>query len=248
MLDKINNLNSQTRILLAVLLALAFFVPYSYFYQPAQEPPKEVTKAESQTPSVQAPADSTALAIRQDSATQANANSAIIATINAQDFIYEIDTLGRISKVLLKEVKYQKDSKPLSLFTEDISNQNNPKILEIRFLDSVLNNQAYNTPYTASEKSVELQDTPKTITLTQNLNNITVQKILTFYPNGYYKAEFKIPENYIYFVSPGMRPSVENDSYVFKGVIVKESDDTITTVEELAGRGTASAPVLGGRR
>ena len=240
MLDKINNLNSQTRILLAVLLALAFFVPYSYFYQPAQEPPKEVTKAESQTPSVQAPADSTALAIRQDSATQANANSAIIATINAQDFIYEIDTLGRISKVLLKEVKYQKDSKPLSLFTEDISNQNNPKILEIRFLDSVLNNQAYNTPYTASEKSVELQDTPKTITLTQNLNNITVQKILTFYPNGYYKAEFKIPENYIYFVSPGMRPSVENDSYVFKGVIVKESDDTITTVEDGDAQGQSN--------
>lgn len=240
MLDKINNLNSQTRILLAVLLALAFFVPYSYFYQPAQEPPKEVTKAESQTPSVQAPADSTALAIRQDSATQANANSAIIATINAQDFIYEIDTLGRISKVLLKEVKYQKDSKPLSLFTEDISNQNNPKILEIRFLDSVLNNQAYNTPYTASKKSVELQDTPKTITLTQNLNNITVQKILTFYPNGYYKAEFKIPENYIYFVSPGMRPSVENDSYVFKGVIVKESDDTITTVEDGDAQGQSN--------
>ena len=78
-------------------------------------------------------------------------------------------------------MKYQKDSEPLSLFTEDISNQNNPKILEIRFLDSVLNNQAYNTPYTASEQNIELQDAPKTLTLTQNLNNITVQKIITFY-------------------------------------------------------------------
>ena len=128
----------------------------------------------------------------------------------------------------------------MSLFTEDISNQNNPKILEIRFLDSVLNNQAYNTPYTASEQNIELQDAPKTLTLTQNLNHITVQKIITFYPNGYYKAEFKIPENHIYFVSPGMRPSVENDSYVFKGVIVKESDDTITTVEDGDAQGQSN--------
>ena len=128
----------------------------------------------------------------------------------------------------------------MSLFTEDISNQNNPKILEIRFLDSVLNNQAYNTPYTASEQNIELQDAPKTLTLTQNLNNITVQKIITFYPNGYYKAEFKIPENHIYFVSPGMRPSVENDSYVFKGVIVKESDNTITTVEDGDAQGQSN--------
>ena len=238
MLDKINNLNSQTRVLLAVLLALAFFVPYSYFQQPEQEPSKEAIKMESQTQSMQTPADSTAPA--QDNTTQTTANSAIIATINAQDFTYEIDTLGRISKVLLKEVKYQKDSEPLSLFTEDISNQNNPKILEIRFLDSVLNNQAYNTPYTASEQNIELQDAPKTLTLTQNLNNITVQKIITFYPNGYYKAEFKIPENHIYFVSPGMRPSVENDSYVFKGVIVKESDNTITTVEDGDAQGQSN--------
>ena len=46
MLDKINNLNSQTRVLLAVLLALAFFVPYSYFQQPEQEPSKEAIKME----------------------------------------------------------------------------------------------------------------------------------------------------------------------------------------------------------
>ena len=36
MLNKLDNLNPQTRIIIAVVLALAFFVPYSYFYSPKE--------------------------------------------------------------------------------------------------------------------------------------------------------------------------------------------------------------------
>lgn len=174
-------------------------------------------------------------------------DSAIIATIEAEGFIYKIDKLGRIAIVELKEEKYHKDSKPLSLFSNDVASQTNPKILEIRFSDSVLNNQALNSPYSASANHLVLTDSPQSLTLTQELNGLKVQKVLTFYPNGYYKATIKIPQNYIYFVSPGMRPNVENDAYVFKGAIIKEADDTITTIEDGDAQGQlnfANAKIL----
>ncbi|TLD85342.1 membrane protein insertase YidC [Helicobacter sp. MIT 11-5569] len=232
MFNKIDQLSSQTRIMIAVVLALAFFVPYSYFYQP-EFTENNATKIESKV-NANAPQISSNVQDASTSVETSNAikDSAIIATIESKSFTYKIDKLGRITIVELKEEKYRKDSAPLSLFAADVANQSNPKILEVRFSDSVLNNQALNTPYRASVSHLELTDAPQSLTLVQELDGITVQKILTFYSNGYYTATIKIPQNSIYFVSPGMRPSVENDAYVFKGVIVKESDNTITTVED----------------
>ncbi|WP_276952120.1 membrane protein insertase YidC [Helicobacter rodentium] len=231
MFDKIDNLNSQTRVLIAVLLALAFFVPYSYFYQPqvAENNETQQTAMREMQNVVTANASNQ---VAQNIVKAPTQNSTIIATIESANFTYKIDRLGRITEVNLKAEKYQKDSAALSLFPEDVANANNPKILEIRFSDSLLNQQAFNTPYSANLNSLTIQDKPQSITLVQELDNVKVEKILTFYPNGYYEAQINIPQNYTYFVSPGMRPSVENDAYVFKGVIVKESDNTITTIED----------------
>ena len=231
MFDKIDNLNSQTRVLIAVLLALAFFVPYSYFYQPqvAENNETQQTAMREMQNVVTANASNQ---VAQNIVKAPTQNSTIIATIESANFTYKIDRLGRITEVNLKAEKYQKDSAALSLFPEDVANANNPKILEIRFSDSLLNQQALNTPYSANLNSLTIQDKPQSITLVQELDNVKVEKILTFYPNGYYEAQINIPQNYTYFVSPGMRPSVENDAYVFKGVIVKESDNTITTIED----------------
>lgn len=240
MLKKIDQLSSQTRIVIAVLLALAFFVPYSYFYQPPMEDNQTIQKdlvKEDSIP-IQNPQNSIAPATTPTN----SENSAILATIDAQGFTYKIDKLGRITEVALKDRKYQKDSAPLSLFSNNISHQSHPKILEIRFSDSVLNNQAANTPYVANVQHLELNDTPQTLTLTQQLGEVVVQKILTFYPNGYYKAEIKIPNNHLYFISPGMRPSVENDAFVFKGAIVKEANNTIATIEDGDAKGQENFP------
>nr|WP_279127442.1 membrane protein insertase YidC [Helicobacter winghamensis] len=247
MFNKINELSSQARIMIAVVLALVFFIPYSYFYQPnslennATIVNNDMVKLES-TPKAQDVALANVLPTNMSSE-----DSAIIATIEAEGFIYKIDKLGRIAIVELKEEKYHKDSKPLSLFSNDVASQTNPKILEIRFSDSVLNNQALNSPYSASANHLVLTDSPQSLILTQELNGLKVQKVLTFYPNGYYKASIKIPQNYIYFVSPGMRPNVENDAYVFKGAIIKEADDTITTIEDGDAQGQlnfANAKIL----
>ncbi|TLD87508.1 membrane protein insertase YidC [Helicobacter sp. MIT 05-5294] len=240
MLDKIDNLSSQTRVLIAVLLALAFFVPYSYFYKPQinENNATQTTTRDMQEVVTAQSVDSNNAA--QEIADMPTQSKVVIATIESEKFTYKIDRLGRIVEVTLKEEKYQKDSIPLTLFPEDVANPNNPKILEVRFSDSLLNQRAFNTPYQSSVDSLEIQDKPQSITLIQDLGEIKVEKILTFYPNGYYEAEIKIPQNYVYFVSPGMRPSVENDSYVFKGVIVKESDNTITTLEDGDAQGQSN--------
>ncbi|WP_299547484.1 membrane protein insertase YidC [uncultured Helicobacter sp.] len=249
MFNKIDQLSSQARILIAVVLALAFFVPYSYFYQPklAENNATHTPKVESKTDSnVQASPQNVTLA-NSALPNHSNQSVSIIATIEANGFTYKIDKLGRIAVVELKEEKYRKDSAPLSLFPDDVANQLNPKILEIRFADSVLNNQALNVPYKASLSHLMLTDSPQSLTLIQELDGLKVQKILTFYPNGYYKAVIQIPQNHVYFVSPGMRPSVENDAYVFKGVIVKEEDGTITTIEDGDAQGQmnfANAKIL----
>ena len=238
--DKIVNLSSQSSILIAVLLALAFFVPYSYFYKPQtnENNATQTTTREMQNvaPIQQADSDK----VMQDTAKVSTSNHTTLATIESENFTYKIDRLGRIAEVALKEKKYQKDSAPLVLFPEDIANPNNPKILEIRFSDSLLNQKAFNVPYSANLNTLEIKDKPQSITLIQELGEVKVEKILTFYPNGYYEARIKIPQSYTYFVSPGMRPSVENDSYVFKGVIVKESDNTITTIEDGDAQGQSN--------
>ncbi len=238
--DKIDNLSSQTRILIAVLLALAFFVPYSYFYKPQmnENNATQATTREMQNVAPIQQVDSGK--ITQDTARVSNPNHATLATIESKNFTYKIDRLGRIAEVALKEKKYQKDSTPLMLFSEDIANPSNPKILEIRFSDSLLNQKAFNVPYSANLNTLEIKDKPQSITLIQELGEVKIEKVLTFYPNGYYEAKIKIPQNYTYFVSPGMRPSVENDSYVFKGVIVKESDNTITTIEDGDAQGQSN--------
>ncbi|MDE5591576.1 MAG: membrane protein insertase YidC [Helicobacter sp.] len=227
MFDKIDNLNPPTRILLVVVLTLLFFVPYSYFYSPTQNTQQNV-KSISQESSQ----SSNNPIIPATSTQEASKNTGeIIATIQAPNFEYQIDRLGRITQAYLKQTKYQKDSNPLPLFSYT-SDQNNPKPLEIRFSDPLLNQQSFNTPYHADNEKITIEDNPQTLTLTQTLQGITIKKNITFYPNGYYEITVSIPENYTYFISPGMRPNVESDSYVFKGVIVKESDNTITTIED----------------
>ncbi len=132
MFDKIDNLNSQTRVLIAVLLALAFFVPYSYFYQPqvAENNETQQTAMREMQNVVTANASNQ---VAQNIVKAPTQNSTIIATIESANFTYKIDRLGRITEVNLKAEKYQKDSAALSLFPEDVANANNPKILEIRF-------------------------------------------------------------------------------------------------------------------
>jgi len=228
--NKIDNLSPQARILIAVILALLFFVPYSYLYKPTQTTEQENKTTNSPIP--QTIQEQSTQPIQQNLPTSNNPTKEIIATIQSKNFEYQIDRLGRITQAFLKDTKYQKDSQDLPLFSTDISQQDNPKPLEIRFSDPLINQQAFSTPYLANTANIQIEDNPQTLILTQKLQEITIEKHITFYPNGYYEININAPQNYAYFVSPGMRPNVESDAYIFKGVIIKESDNTITTIED----------------
>ena len=106
MLNKLDNLNPQTRFIIAVVLALAFFVPYSYFYSPKENATAKPSQ-NIQTPSQEQTTPQAS--IQNVSNTQNTQNSTdsqeIIATIKAKNFEYKIDRLGRITQVLLKEEK-----------------------------------------------------------------------------------------------------------------------------------------------
>ncbi len=230
MFNKIDNLSPQARILIAVILALLFFVPYSYLYKPTQTTEQENKTTNSAIP--QTIQEQSTQPIQQNLPTSNNPTKEIIATIQSKNFEYQIDRLGRITQAFLKDTKYQKDSQDLPLFSTDISQQDNPKPLEIRFSDPLINQQAFSTPYLANTANIQIEDNPQTLILTQKLQEITIEKHITFYPNGYYEININAPQNYAYFVSPGMRPNVESDAYIFKGVIIKESDNTITTIED----------------
>lgn len=100
MFDKIDNLSSQTRILIAVLLALAFFVPYSYFYKPQmnENNATQATTREMQNVAPIQQVDSGK--ITQDTARVSNPNHATLATIESENFTYKIDRLAELQKLL----------------------------------------------------------------------------------------------------------------------------------------------------
>ena len=76
------------------------------------------------------------------------------------------------------------------------------------------------------------------ITLTQNLGEIAglgevvIKKILRFYDDFSYDVKIKLNKPLNYYVANGSRPIADSSSYVFKGVIVKKSDETIEKIEE----------------
>lgn len=174
----------------------------------------------------------------QDSAIKApisDDTTKIISVIKSNKVELQIDEFGRIHKAFLKEHKFTNDKgEPLSLFDEK-----GIKPLELRFQNKEVNAKAFSTPYTADIAEAEISaDSAKTITLTQNLGEIsglgavTIKKILTFYDDFSYDAKIELNKPLNYYVANGARPVADSSAYVFKGVIVKKSDETIEKIEE----------------
>lgn len=258
-----NNKTPNTRIFTAIILSLIFIVPYMYFFAPktelngdanatiasannindvlqnADDSANNAPKSDSNVPNFEATST-------QDSAIKApisDDTTKIISVIKSNKVELQIDEFGRIHKAFLKEHKFVDDKgEPLSLFDEK-----GIKPLELRFQNKEVNAKAFATPYTADIAEVEI-DSAKTITLTQNLGEIsglgavTIKKILTFYDDFSYDAKIELSRALNYYVANGSRPVADSSSYVFKGVIVKKSDETIEKIEEgdnIEGENTA---------
>jgi len=254
--NNMNKENTQKKILLATALSFAFFIAYDFLYlQPKQAAVNELNKQNTiqqtttQTTQNSAPAAIHKTIETQNSAPTTNTNDVvttnIVSTIETKNNIIQIDNLGRIAQVTLKKVQYvDADKKHIHLF-----DQNQLKPLEVRFANTAINNEAFKVNVLASSSKVNAINTIQKLTLTQNLTNTTLTKVLTFYPDGHYDIDVSTTNKEEFFITPGFRPNVIADMYADHGALLALNDGTLNIIEdkdmekgtELIGVNVASA-------
>ncbi len=226
MIDKLSN---QSRIIIATVLSFLFFATYSYFFLPkpktTTQQPIDIEKNISATSSPSlAPSIASQVPIQTKQTKEKT-----ISTIVADKYELKIDRLGRISKFYLNEAKYtDENDERIQLIDSELG----PFPLEIRFADESTNAEAFAVSYAASKSNAKVEENGTTITLTQSLSGLQVQKILTLYPNGNYDLHVKLDKKKEYFITPGFRPNEAVDGYTFHGSLIKEADDTLRVIAD----------------
>ena len=256
-----NNDNTPLgRIMLVVVLSIAFFGIYMYLFSPKQSNTKapattQNTPVDSVSPISASQAPVTKDALQQVSTHNLAIKDSLIAIIESEDFEIEIDALGRIRQVSLKDKKFTHDEQE-SLFSivgswlgfgsskkEHIEKlplfgDLELKPLEMRFSDVGINKKAYNTPYVLQKTSnqgnrIAFDGESQNIVLTQDLGDVRITKTLTFYRNLSYDVRIEVSNpNLEYFISNGMRPMGDKDTYAFRGVLLKKEDGSIQKIED----------------
>ena len=118
-------------------------------------------------------------------ATPQSLKQRVIAHIEFDNFEIEIDALGRIKQVYLKDEKFTRHEQQslFGMIGEVLGFKSKPKLerdklplfgdlqlhtMEVRFTDTQLNKKAFETPYTANISHIKLNNAPYELTLTQN--------------------------------------------------------------------------------
>lgn len=256
--------DTNSRVLLAVVVSFIFIIIYSYFVQDpskAQQKREQANTAKSldSTESSTSQADSPNFAhnqapqASQDSPFQAPARP-IISRVVSSSVEVEIDDLGRIAQVYLKDKKFTAPrqegffshlGKLFGLNSAESTPQEKLPLfapqtilpLEIRFQDQALNAHATSTIYKASNAHITLENngTPQTLTLTQTMPNMTITKTLQFFYDDdglKYTINITMSKPTPYALSSGMRPVADDDGYAFHGVVLK-SDGLKGTIEKI---------------
>ena len=153
----------------------------------------------------------------------------VLTTITAKNFIIKIDKFGRvISTKLLKEKYKNEEGTFLELF-----DPSKTLPLEVRFSDSVMNNEAFQVAYTASADHIALGETPETLTLIQKLSGLIVTKKITFYADGHYDLDLTTDKPTEFFLTPGHRPEADHSRYMLvRGALVRDSEGILTSIED----------------
>jgi len=234
----IDKLTQQQRMILALALSFIFFMVYESFMPKPQMADLNQTKTNSQLVKDTKTINNTSAPQMDTTTNQSTINhskstnslqQSQLSTVKSKDFIAKFDSLGRISFFELREKKFEtKDG----TYPAIISEENELLPLEIRFADEKINEEAFKTPYIADTKELLVDSKPNTITLTQNLSDLTVQKIITFEPNGHYNLKIKLSKDIPYFITNGTRPISDTDRYTFNGTLVKKADGKLDTIAE----------------
>lgn len=268
--------DSNSRVLLAVLISFVFIIVYSLLIQdPNKKPQNQTQTSTTNTPNAipntqHTQADSTPKNMQSTPPAPAS-KQAIISTIISNGVEVEIDDLGRISQVYLKDKKFiapkqegifthlgrlfgfaSTPNKPLEKLPLLSSNAVLP--LELRFSDVGLNAEATSTPYTASLESISLDSNQnQTLILTQKLSTLTITKTIEFIydEDGLkYKLDIALSQPKVYFLSSGSRPIADDDGYAFHGVVLKQGgvNGVIEKIEDkdakIEGQNFTQAPFV----
>ncbi|MCW8954794.1 MAG: membrane protein insertase YidC [Sulfurimonas sp.] len=236
MLDK---MTPNQRLMVAVLLSVVFFVVYTAIFPPeqpelAQTQQKNTQNVElkqnvqaSVTPQASSVDSVVGHEISTDEKMAANDLSTLV-TVTNKDFILKMDTLGRISSKELLQAKYNdKEDQHAQLIPAT-----GTKPLFIRFLDTNLNDEATKVAYTANVSEISLDDSPKKVTLTQKLSNLTVTKDITFYTDGHYDVKVSLSDDKRYFIYLGQRPQITEQMMTVSGAMVYTDDELVTIIED----------------
>ena len=214
-----NGKDNLRRIIIATIISFVFFIAYDYFVIQPQAKKTEVAKKES--------SQKNAKKVNEKINTKSELKSKNIAEIKSKNFDIKIDEYGRISSFILKNKKFDEKGKELDLISSKL-----PKPLELRFDDPSLNKLEFSTPVNVDKKLIIIKNKPKTLTLTQNLNGLSVKKIVTFYPNGRYDLNLILSKNTKYYLSPGYRPSIAVDRLTIHGALIKKKDGTLEIIDD----------------
>jgi len=209
------------RIIIATIISFVFFMAYDYFViQPQQEAAKKTEQLTTK--------NSTKTDNQKITTNKLEKKSQIIATIKSKAFEIHIDELGRISQYILeKNIFNDAEGHKLQLLGNKL-----PKPMEIRFKDERLNKEAFLTPVTIDKRYVELNGKPQTITITQNLKDVVLKKIVTFYPDGHYDLKIKLSKNVGYYLAVGYEPQAAVNMYAFHGAILEKKDGSLEKIED----------------
>lgn len=240
-----DNSFSITKMLTAAVLMILFLSVYSYFFPPEA---KTTTAPQGQTQTTQLTQQEAPVSQIQssnsDPISQPNTQD-VLVKISADAFDLEIDTLGRIKQVYLKNHKFitppqqslfdkllgKKPEAPkgeLALF-----DSTSIRPLEVRFVDSALNQKAFSTAYTTASQHIKLGNQPIVLELTQDLGSEKFVKILTINPDLSYSIKLKSSNPQTKFViTNGARPVADADKYAFLGTIIQKEGGNLEKFEE----------------
>lgn len=232
MLEK---LSPNQRLLFAVALSFAFFIGYTTLFPPKAPNSADTNKSVKTTSAASA-------AVTQRSTIQSVTNGAdanksdfsavktvtsdTLTSINAKEFSLKVDTLGRISSVVLKNIKHDgKDGKLSELIPVE-----GAKPLQMRFADETVDALAQKTPFSSNADDIVLGENGKAeVTFTQILPNLTITKKVTFFADGHYEANINLSEDKKYFLYLGQHPAINDKMMTVIGGMVY-AGDKLTTI------------------
>lgn len=257
--------DTNSRVLLAVVVSFLFIIVYSYFVQDPSKTQQKLEQANTATQASQVEQKQDSPNFAHNQAPQAAQASPfqqtpvrpIISRVISNSVEVEIDDLGRIAQVYLKDRKFtaprqegffnhlgklfginSTESKPLEKLPLFSSNAIFP--LEMRLENPELNALAASTAYKASSANITLssdKNAPQELILTQNLKDLTITKTLQFFYNEdglKYTINIALSKPTPYALSSGMRPVADDDGYAFHGVVLKSGglNGTIEKIED----------------